>query len=90
MEVVLYVIIGAIILIALICFCGFSAAGVVAGSLAAFIQSVCYGGFIASCSIFSFLQSVGALGLSFLITPYGLIFLGVNIVIWIIYSLVMT
>jgi hypothetical protein len=65
---VLYVIIGAIILLALIYLCGFGAAGVVAGSLASCIQSVCYGGFIASGSIFSFLQSVGALGFKFLMT----------------------
>lgn len=67
-EVVLIVIIGAIILIVLIYLCGFGAAGVLAGSLASCCQSIFYGGYIASGGLFSILQSVGAMGIKFLMT----------------------
>ena len=42
---------------------GFTAAGVTAGSIAAGVQSVVYGGAVASTSAFATLQSVGAAGL---------------------------
>ena len=42
---------------------GFTAAGVAAGSVAAGIQSVVYGGTVASSSAFAALQSAGAAGL---------------------------
>ncbi|XP_076357678.1 interferon alpha-inducible protein 27, mitochondrial-like [Tachypleus tridentatus] len=45
---------------------GFSTVGVTAGSAAALFQSVFYGGSIASGSLFSFLQSIGAAGISLL------------------------
>ena len=42
---------------------GFTAAGVAAGSTAAYIQSAVYGGTVASSSAFAALQSAGAAGL---------------------------
>ena len=43
---------------------GFTAGGVAAGSAAASIQSIVYGGTVASSSTFAALQSAGAAGLS--------------------------
>jgi hypothetical protein len=42
--------------------CGFSSAGVVAGSLASLIQSMCHGGAVAAGSLFATCQSIGAAG----------------------------
>jgi hypothetical protein len=61
-----------IVLLAILA-CGFAPAGVIAGSLASLIQSVCYGGFVASGSLFAMCQSIGAASLR--CWPITLIFL---------------
>jgi len=60
---------------------GFTAGGVAAGSAAASIQSIVYGGTVASSSAFAALQSAGAAGLGFKATT-GLFTAGVGAVTW--------
>ena len=52
---------------------GFGSLGVVAGSCAASIQSVCYGGYVPAGSLFSICQSLGARGCGCLSTLTGFI-----------------
>jgi len=68
--------------------CGFLPTGILAGSIASIIQSVCYGGFIAAGGLFSILQYIGTLGSSVLLTPGGLLFVGGAIITGILYSLI--
>jgi uncharacterized protein involved in cysteine biosynthesis len=75
-RVVLFVVAGVLLIflvLSIVAACGFSAAGVVAGSLAAMIQSVCYGAAIPARSLFAICQSIGAAGLR--CWPLTLIFL---------------
>jgi hypothetical protein len=87
-KIAIFCIIGMIIIIFLIKLCGFQAAGVLARSLAAICQSMCFGGKIVAGGLFSCLQSVGAVGLRIFTTPKGMILLGASAGVGLIFILV--
>jgi hypothetical protein len=86
----LVIICASVIVVILIGFLGYGGAGIVAGSLASIVQSICYRGYIAAGGLFSILQSVGALGLKVFLTRPGMIFLGISIAVRIIYNIIIS
>ncbi|KAI8921086.1 hypothetical protein DFJ77DRAFT_448476 [Powellomyces hirtus] len=69
-----------IIVLAMVACLGFGGGGVVAGSVAAGVQSVCYGGAVAAGSLFSLCQSIGAAGLG--CWPATICFVVGGILLW--------